>query len=241
MQSVETIIYAANELKYDNRIKFHIVGDGSMVEECKNMSDKMGLGNITFYGRQPISEMHSFYSMADAMLITLKGNKSLSYTVPGKLQSYMAAGKPIIGSINGETKKIINESSLGYCCDAEDYNEAEDEIIKEKGKKESRKPKYMVKHENGHENFYNLKEILRFVMNVGKEGMSIQRYKGLGEMNPEQLWETTMDPEKRTTLKVTLEDAVEADAMFTVLMGEAVQPRREFIEKHAHEVKVLDI
>jgi DNA gyrase subunit B len=89
--------------------------------------------------------------------------------------------------------------------------------------------------------FCDLKEILKYVMDVGKEGMAIQRYKGLGEMNPEQLWETTMDPDKRTLLKVTLEDAVEADAMFTVLMGEAVEPRREFIEKHAHEVKVLDI
>ena len=108
-------------------------------------------------------------------------------------------------------------------------------------KKETLEPKYTIKSEKGTENFYSLKEILRFVMNVGKEGMTIQRYKGLGEMNPHQLWETTMDPEKRTMLKVTLEDAVEADAMFTVLMGEAVEPRREFIEKHAHEVKVLDI
>ena len=87
----------------------------------------------------------------------------------------------------------------------------------------------------------SLKTVLDEVKKMATKGMHIQRYKGLGEMNPEQLWESTMDPEKRTLVKVTLEDAVEADRIFTLLMGEEAEPRREFIQAHAHEVKNLDV
>jgi len=87
----------------------------------------------------------------------------------------------------------------------------------------------------------SLDELVRVVMELAKEGTTLQRYKGLGEMNPEQLWDTTMNPETRTLLKVTMEDAVGADEIFTVLMGDAVEPRREFIEKNALYAVNLDI
>lgn len=103
------------------------------------------------------------------------------------------------------------------------------------------KPLCRITTDGTEKHLYGLLDILEHVRTLGKKGMNIQRYKGLGEMNPHQLWETTMDPEKRTLRKVALEDAVRADEIFTVLMGDQVEPRREFIERHAREVKFLDV
>ncbi len=88
---------------------------------------------------------------------------------------------------------------------------------------------------------YNDDELNAFLKEIGRDEVNLQRYKGLGEMNPQQLWETTMDPGDRTILQVTLQDAVEADKMFSLLMGDEVEPRRKFIEQHAKEVINLDV
>jgi DNA gyrase subunit B len=141
----------------------------------------------------------------------------------------------------------LNANLAKLKIDIANYKPAKKEDKKEKknkkGKKGDRgqKPLFKVKTDKETKDIFSLKNLLDFILNIGNSNMTIQRYKGLGEMNPGQLWETTMDPEKRVMQKVTVEDAVEADAMFTVLMGDQVEPRRKFIEKHAPEVKILDI
>ncbi len=102
-------------------------------------------------------------------------------------------------------------------------------------------PLYKVKKGRNIYYLYSDKEMNNLLTEIGRQGITIQRYKGLGEMNAEQLWSTTMDPSVRTIMKVTVDDAIEADLIFSTLMGEKVEPRREFIENNAKYVKNLDI
>ena len=133
--------------------------------------------------------------------------------------------------------------------DAEELFEEELEALTVEGKddeeKEEKKkklsPMFKAIDSEGETIIFSVKELIEFIKQRGKRGLGIQRYKGLGEMNPIQLWETTMDPERRTMLQVGMEDAAKADEVFNVLMGDEVEPRRQFIEKHALEVKNLDV
>ncbi len=109
------------------------------------------------------------------------------------------------------------------------------------GLMELRRPPYRLEEGSKKWEIPTLEELVLLVLEEGKKGLTVQRFKGLGEMNPEQLWETTMDPETRTLLQVNVEDAVAADEIFTILMGDKVEPRRDFIQNNALDISLLDI
>ena len=119
-QSIDTIIKAASLTKDLSDLNWHIVGEGSELDNMKKLAEELEATNVIFHGRKPLEEMAKYYSMADAMLVTMKDSPIISYTLPGKVQTYMAAGKPIIGAINGETKSLIEEAKCGICVPAED-------------------------------------------------------------------------------------------------------------------------
>lgn len=133
IQGVEDIIKAANILKNEENIVFHIVGDGTAYASCLELAQQYGLENVVFHGRHPIEKMREFYDKADAFLVSMKKNEVVSYTLPNKVQSYLAAGKPVLGMIDGETKSVIEEANCGYCVDAENYEELAKMIRQFKG------------------------------------------------------------------------------------------------------------
>lgn len=128
-QSISTILYAAKMLKDNEQLRWHIVGEGSELESSQALAKELGLKNVVFHGRKPFQDMPLYYAMADAMLVTLTADPFISMTLPGKVQSYMAAGKPIIGSADGEISRTIRRSGCGFCAPAEDPKGLADAVL----------------------------------------------------------------------------------------------------------------
>ncbi len=143
------------------------------------------------------------------------------YFFPLVEKGYLYAAQPPL-------YRVQKGKAFRYAYTEDEKEKAIDEILKLKEDKESKKEKEEVEEEG-------LEEVQKY------KGITIQRYKGLGEMNPEQLWETTMDPETRILKQITIEDAKEADRLFDILMGEERMPRKKFIQAYAKKVKNLDV
>ena len=187
------------------------------------------------------------YSDEELAQMRIKEEKSRKKTVPVEGEALIEPESALIVQEFYEVHELdkITKEIAKFDLDIADYEKEEASPIqvgkkksaKDETKKEE-KPLFII---NENVPAGSLKELMTVVLKEGEQGMTIQRYKGLGEMNPEQLWETTMDPERRTLQKVTIEDAAAAESMFTILMGDDVESRREFIIKHAKDVKNLDI
>jgi DNA gyrase subunit B len=255
-----TLINKANNKKYtDKQLKAIL----DLLVEFERLAHALSRKGINF--KEYLSKMNAKTHKLPLFIAKIEDEKFFLYNDNELAKLTKAGNKKGKG---GKAKKAETENSEDKTDVLEIYEAEEIEEIIEKleksgldiscyyeeeepepksGKKKSRtkdKPKkalFVLQLEKESKSIYSLKELLQYILSQGKKGLSIQRYKGLGEMNPEQLWDTTMDPEKRTVLQVKLEDAVAADKMFTVLMGDAVQPRKEFIQNHAHEVRNLDI
>ncbi|HGL2025631.1 TPA: capsular polysaccharide biosynthesis protein Cps4F [Streptococcus pneumoniae] len=133
-QNLETILKAASLIEKNTnlpkKIHFHFVGDGTELLSMKALAHELELKNISFYGRRSLEEMPSFYKKSDAMLVSLIGDSIVSRTIPGKVQSYMAAGKPIIGAISGDAKIIVEEANCGYVSPERDVKHLAKNICK---------------------------------------------------------------------------------------------------------------
>lgn len=119
-QSLHTVLEAAEQLKDISNLRWHIVGDGSELDNLKATAAEKSLTNVIFHGRKPPEQMPEYYAMADAMLVTLTQDPFIGMTLPAKVQSYMAAGKPILAAANGEIPQVLAKAGCGFCAPAED-------------------------------------------------------------------------------------------------------------------------
>lgn len=127
-QNLQVVLNAAEILRNEKKLRWHIVGDGSELENLKRLAVEKKLDNVIFYGRKPPEKMPKYYAMADAMLVTLTADKFISLTLPGKIQTYMAAGKPIIASATGEIPTVLQDAHCGYCVAPDDARALADAV-----------------------------------------------------------------------------------------------------------------
>lgn len=127
-QSLVTVLEAAEYLKDIPFLRWHIVGDGSELKNLQALAQKKGLSSVIFHGRKPPEQMPQFYAMADAMLVTLTADPFVGLTLPNKVQSYMAAEKPILAAANGEIPKVLAEAGCGFCAEAENSKALADAV-----------------------------------------------------------------------------------------------------------------
>ena len=187
---------------------------------------------------------HDLRTPVAAMLLAL-AVAAVAHGQAAGMPAPAPAAKPAQLRVLHENKELekLFQQLLANAISVDDWALVQEESVT--GEKIPTKYAWRVRSEkDGSESWVeapNVPSILRTLHEVGRRGIEVKRFKGLGEMEAEQLWETTMDPARRTLLRVTLESASEADTLFTILMGEDVDRRRAYIEKHALEVKNLDV
>ena len=119
-QSVETIVEAAGLLRDDASIACHVVGSGSHLKACQRRAAELELPNLTFHGRRPVEDMPAYYAASDAMLVTFEASPMADYTLPRKATTYLAAGRPVLAALDGETRRVLDEAGCGMCCGTAD-------------------------------------------------------------------------------------------------------------------------
>lgn len=185
-----------------------------------------------------LADENKFKSELERLNLYLKNHypdmESIDFDIE-KDEEHSTFGVNILTTLNGVRKKTFINMDL---INSADYLEL---FRLEKEFRNIGTSSFLVIHNDKEDAFSDLHQVKEHILTEGKKGLTIQRYKGLGEMNPDQLWDTTLNPETRTLLKVKVEDSVESDHIFTVLMGDEVEPRREFIETNALSARNLDI